>query len=329
MKQSIHHRQFAAALLTLIGVLTTAQSAKAQAYVRYESLGDRHTAVIKQITEANFLIHCAAFHPDGGAAYIVMSNNRTICHQYGLPDKLVKQLKDLRRRKQLVKWLSFTKDGGWLLLYNKNSYKAEGISREVLNGLRAMRRRNCSLYSVSLSPDSDDYAIVSDKTIYYQTEDAGLKAAVKEAAQSGHPVKQVSFGPDGGWAITWGSNGYRWKSAPQSLGNALELLNSNRADLHCIAIRPDNGWGVFCSVPLQNQWQVQIDNAPVAPGSSIVKRNCPLCTAGRKRCERCGGDGWLNSMSLDTTRVNCTRCYGAGKVSCWACSGTGIQTLFR
>ncbi len=142
--------------------------------------------------------------------------------------------------------VSFTFDGGWLVLHGKNGYSSKGIDTAVTDELDKLNTDGKAIQWVAFSPDGG-WVINSDAgfTSLNLPKDFHDKLTELNTTKKLN-VKWATFTADGGWVFLVGDNGYSAKGVPQGATDELDKLNAKaKTVIMDIAFTADNDWVVL------------------------------------------------------------------------------------
>jgi hypothetical protein len=67
---------------------------------------------------------------------------------------LVSTLQEVQKDKNEIKQVAFTPTGGWVVLYGKNWFKANGLPEDAAQALFDLHSNGREIYSVAFGPES-------------------------------------------------------------------------------------------------------------------------------------------------------------------------------
>lgn len=149
-----------------------------------------------------------SFTPKGG--WIVNRYGAIYSSREGLPEEFVAKVREISYG---ISNVAFTPTGGWLIVYDKGGdqsqfWNSNNIPQGIIDQLLTLK---------SLARDK--------KAIPYKDR-----------------VRSVAFTPEGGWAMIWGKNGYRFENVPDEAADALKDLSRRGMSINSIAFTKNGGF---------------------------------------------------------------------------------------
>jgi len=147
-----------------------------------------------------------------------------------------------------IKQVTFTPDGGWLVLYGANGYSSIGLPTELADKLDELNQDSKEIRLVSFTPDGG-WIIVSGKQggIVNGYDSKDLPQSILDKLDSlngnGFEFKDIAFAPDGEWVILYGSNRYAAsKGMSSEVTDKLDSLIKDSRSLKQVAFVSDGSW---------------------------------------------------------------------------------------
>ena len=157
---------------------------------------------------------------------------------------------DFKPTNMQTKSISYYRDGdgnivGWVQLYGVSGCKSRRVPDLFIEDAKEVCNTGYRVESITFTPEQD-WIIIYNTNGYSMrlgSKYSELEEWIKYYNNRRQPIKSVAVNADGGWALVWGKNGYRYRNIPQGMADRFKELVAyghtiNRASFG----RDPNGW---------------------------------------------------------------------------------------
>lgn len=130
------------------------------------------------------------------------------------------------------------KGGGFVVVWNRNDFVAEGVEKALTSSLARAREQNQEVRAVSISPSGGWYFVTGEHNYVCDGLPRSAWQSLARLAGEGQRLGPMGFTKDG-FIIVYGRNYRVAENVPQSLVTSVDTLASGFTYLHSLALRSD------------------------------------------------------------------------------------------
>ncbi len=91
------------------------------------------------------------------------------------------------------KSIGFSPEGGWIILYEKNGYYAEGIPQDAFNKIVELGKKDAEIKSIAFARNGGWVILYNKNSVAYGNIPGDAEKALNDLVKRGTPIKSVSF----------------------------------------------------------------------------------------------------------------------------------------
>lgn len=159
----------------------------------------------------------------------------------GMPTELTDVLDELNQDKKEIHFVSFTSDGGWVVVSGKlggvaNGFNSKGLPDAALDKLNSLNDNGFEFRDIAFSPDNE-WVILYGANRYAASKklDSDLTDKLDELIKATRSLKQVTFTSEGKWVVLYNENRYATNGIGKSITDELKKVNSQNFRLTRLA----------------------------------------------------------------------------------------------
>lgn len=211
--------------------------------------------LVRQIlkTGSNFFVGASIVI--GALCPIVLTSSRALAgyaYTNNIPTDAANEIKTLDNKGITPNTIAFTPDGGWVILYNKNSAAWNNIPPDAANAILTLNKQGSTINTIAFTPKGQWIIIYNGNGVHWSgnfPQDAAN--AILTINKQGKTIDCVAFTSTGEWVIIGneGYNAYLSKNFPQVVSNEINSILRRSVtqifSIQSVVFAPNGGWGII------------------------------------------------------------------------------------
>lgn len=180
-------------------------------------------------------LKCVAFTADGAWSFLFAAHG--IILGGGSPASLATKVPELWKLASDFRALAFRPQGGWVLLYDKNGFAADGIPAGVRARLEQAQKAGAAFRSFAFTPDGG-WVLLTERGFEGEGLPKPLSDKLAERSRQGVAVRCVAFTSQGDWFLLDDRNEFVSSNADHPAHKKLAELRAQGQALRWVAFAP-------------------------------------------------------------------------------------------
>ncbi|PSB65370.1 hypothetical protein C7B79_05745 [Chroococcidiopsis cubana CCALA 043] len=158
---------------------------------------------------------------------------------------LLFKLNHIHNARERIKQVSFSSDGGWVVLYERNGFLYSDISNDVIDKLWEFSHAGEEIKQVTFAPNGA-WVILRNRCDFWQSNlPKRMFNQLWSSFNIGQEIKHIAIAANLGWIISSGQNTFSHSHIPDDMSDKLLEFRGAGEEIKQIAFAPNGGWVIL------------------------------------------------------------------------------------